>query len=345
MSPSVPTSQNRESTTGTDTPVVMRLENLGKSFGDLQAVRGVSFEVRRQEVFAFLGPNGAGKSTTIQMLCTLTEPTTGRAWIDGWDVATQADQVRRRIGLVFQEQTLDEQLTAEENLRFHAVLYGVPAAEVPAHVDRALHLVDLADRRADLVSTFSGGMARRLEIARGLLHTPTVLFLDEPTVGLDPQTRARIWEDIRRLRTTEGVTVFFSTHYMDEAEYADRIGIIDHGRIVAIDTPAALKAAVGRDVVRLRTSDDAEAATRLAADPAVRVEERDEGLVALVDDGEQAVPRLLALIDLPVQSVAVHKPTLDDVFMHFTGRQLRDEGGGEHMMSGMRRMRAARRRR
>ena len=322
--------------------VVMRLEGLSKSFGELEAVREVSFEVGRQEVFAFLGPNGAGKSTTIKMLCTLTEPTAGRASIAGFDVATQAGAVRRHIGLVFQEQTLDDQLTAEENLRFHAVLYGVASAQVPTHIERALELVDLTERRSDLVSTFSGGMARRLEIARGLLHAPTVLFLDEPTVGLDPQTRARIWQDVRRLRDSQGVTVFFSTHYMDEAEYADRIAIIDHGRIVAIDTPAALKAAVGKDVVRLTTSDDDLAATRLETVDGIEVERRPEGLVALTTDGERAVPGLLAAIALPVQSVSVHKPTLDDVFMHFTGRQLRDT---TEQASGMRRMMAARRRR
>ena len=321
----------------------VHITGLGKSFGDLRAVDDVSFDVAPGEVFAFLGPNGAGKSTTIKMLCTLATPTSGSATIAGWDVVRHRSEVRRNIGLVFQEQTLDDQLTAEENLEFHAVLYGVPGREVPDRITRALRLVDLEDRRGDLVSTFSGGMARRLEIARGLLHSPTVLFLDEPTVGLDPQTRARIWEDIVRLRDSEGVTVFFSTHYMDEAEYADRIAIIDHGRIVAIDTPVALKASVGRDVVRLRTSDDAEAARRLDADPDVDVTLAEDDLVAHVVDGERAVPGLLATIGLPVQSVSVHTPTLDDVFMHFTGRQLRESAGDRN--SGMRRFMAARRRR
>ena len=322
----------------------VRIDRLSKSFGDLQAVNNVSFEVAPGEVFAFLGPNGAGKSTTIKMLCTLATPTSGRATIAGWDVVRNQAEVRRKIGLVFQEQTLDDQLTAEENLKFHAVLYGVASRQIPEQITRALRLVALEDRRADLVSTFSGGMARRLEIARGLLHAPSVLFLDEPTVGLDPQTRARIWGDVRRLRNSEGVTVFFSTHYMDEAEYADRIAIIDHGEIVAIDTPAALKAAVGRDVVRLSTADDMEAARRLAADPDVEVDPTDQGLVARVLDGERAVPRLLAAIDLPVQSVSVHKPTLDDVFLHFTGRQLRESTAPEQN-SGVRRYMASRRRR
>ncbi|MGA2473391.1 MAG: ATP-binding cassette domain-containing protein [Acidimicrobiales bacterium] len=182
----------------------VEVRGLTKSFGDLTAVKGVSFDVAQGEIFAFLGPNGAGKSTTIKMLCTLARPTAGSARVAGFDVVEDAKRVRRHIGLVFQEQTLDDQLTAEENLRFHAVLYGVPSDQVDARITRVFELVALSDRRKDLVSTYSGGMARRLEIARGMLHTPRVLFLDEPTVGLDPQTRALIWEDIHRLRREEG---------------------------------------------------------------------------------------------------------------------------------------------
>ena len=241
------------------------VRRLGKRFGDFDAVSDVSFSVADGEVFAFLGPNGAGKSTTIKMLCTLALPTSGSATVAGFDVATRAKAVRRHIGLVFQEQTLDDQLTANENLRFHAVLYRVPRDEVDSRIRHVLELVDLADRGNDLVSTFSGGMARRLEIARALLHTPDVLFLDEPTIGLDPQTRALMWEDVLRMRRDEGVTVFLTTHYMDEAEYADRIAIIDHGRIVALDTPADLKAAIGVDRVELRTTDDRAAVAALTA--------------------------------------------------------------------------------
>ncbi|MGH9004202.1 MAG: ABC transporter ATP-binding protein, partial [Acidimicrobiia bacterium] len=246
-------------------PPAVEVLGLSKHYGPVEAVRTVTFQVAPREVFAFLGPNGAGKSTTIRMLCTLTRPTAGQARVAGYDVARQPRAVRRSIGLVFQDQTLDEQLTAEENLRFHAVLYGVPGDQVQPRIDRVLELVDLTGRRRDLVSTYSGGMARRLEIARALLHTPDVLFLDEPTVGLDPQTRTRMWEDVLRLRDEEGAAVFFTTHYMDEAEYADRIAIIDHGAIVALDTPAALKAAVGADTVHLRTADDATAVARLRA--------------------------------------------------------------------------------
>jgi ABC-2 type transport system ATP-binding protein len=277
-------------------------------------------------VFAFLGPNGAGKSTTINVLCTLTRPSSGRAVVAGFDVSERPKAVRRRIGLVFQEQTLDDQLTAQENLRFHAVLYRVPSDEVDNRITRVLELVDLADRRSDLVSTFSGGMARRLEIARALLHTPTVLFLDEPTIGLDPQTRALIWEDILRLREEKNVTVFLTTHYMDEAEYADRIAIIDHGEIVALDTPTALKAVIGADTVDLETANDTVAFADLER-VGHTVRRTDEGLRVFVEDGESAVPQLIATVDVPVRHVRVHRPTLDDVFLHFTGREIRESHG------------------
>lgn len=302
---------------------VVETDRLVKNYGEVAAVRGVSFAVAAGEIFGFLGPNGAGKSTTIKMLCTLARPSAGWARVAGFDAVTEPREIRRRIGVVFQDQTLDGQLTGEENLRFHAVLYGVPRALVGPRIDRVLALVDLTERRRSLVSTYSGGMARRLEIARALLHTPAVLFLDEPTVGLDPQTRARIWEDVRRLRE-EQVTVFFTTHYMDEAEYADRIAIIDHGRIVAADTPAALKATIGQDTVRLATADDAAAAAALAA-AAMTATVVEGGLVVRVDDGEQAVPGLIAAAGVPVCQVGVHRPTLDDVFLHYTGRQIRDE--------------------
>ncbi len=297
---------------------------LTKAYGDLIAVNSVSFEVAQGEIFAFLGPNGAGKSTTIKMLCTLARPTAGSARVAGFDVVQEAKRVRRHIGLVFQEQTLDDQLTAEENLRFHAVLYGVPADEVNARISRVLELVALSDRRKDLVSTYSGGMARRLEIARGMLHTPRVLFLDEPTVGLDPQTRALIWDDIHRLRREEGITIFLTTHYMDEAENAQRIAIIDHGQIIALDTPDALKASVGSDTVELETSDDATALTALRA-AGYQVERTEGGLTAYVEDEETAVGALVATVGVPVRTVRAHRPTLDDVFLHYTGREIRDE--------------------
>jgi ABC-2 type transport system ATP-binding protein len=312
-----------------DQAPAVEVRRLTKTFGELTAVREVSFDVAQGEIFAFLGPNGAGKSTTINMLCTLARPTAGSAVVGGYDIVSEARMVRRHIGLVFQEQTLDDQLTAEENLRFHAVLYGVPSNQIDRRITRVLQLVALSDRRKDLVSTYSGGMARRLEIARGMLHTPRLLFLDEPTVGLDPQTRALIWEDIHRLRREEGVTIFLTTHYMDEAENAERIAIIDHGEIIALDSPDELKASVGSDTVELETADDKTALAALRA-AGYRVEPTEGGLTAYVEDEEAAVGPLVARVGVPVRTVRAHRPTLDDVFLHYTGREIREqhvEGG------------------
>ena len=302
-------------------PPCIAVDRLGKRYEDTDAVRSVSFDVATGEVFAFLGPNGAGKSTTINMLCTLARPTAGTAIVAGHDIVRQPREVRRRIGLVFQETTLDHQLTVDENLRFHGVLYGMSEPDISARLIEVLELVGLADRRRDLVGKLSGGMARRLEIARGLLHCPKVLFLDEPTVGLDPESRSRIWTDVLHLRASRGVTVFMTTHYMDEAEQADRIAIIDEGEVVAIGTPSELKAAVGLDLVHLETADDTAAAHALA-DAGVAVEVDTSGLVASVEGVEAALPRLLALVDVPVLSVRTRRPTLDDVFLQFTNHRL-----------------------
>jgi ABC-2 type transport system ATP-binding protein len=313
------------------TPPAVEVDDLVKSYGEIEAVRGVSFTVARGEVFGFLGPNGAGKSTTINMLCTLARPTSGTARVSGYDVAAERVEVRRHIGLVFQDQTLDGYLTAEQNLRMHAELYGIDPGVVPARMDQMLEMVDLADRRDQPVMTFSGGMRRRLEIARGLMHSPRVLFLDEPTIGLDPQTRSSIWRYIRALQEAEGTTIFMTTHYMDEAELCDRIAIIDRGEIVVLDTPAALKASVGADRITIGTAaDDVEAALvalreRFGIEAAVA-----EGAVTFhVDSGEAFVPRLFAELDVAITSVAVSRPTLDDVFMRYTGSTIRDaETGG-----------------
>src|SRR5436853_525860 len=229
----------------------IQVRGLVKDYGEVKAVRGVDFEVATGEVFGFLGPNGAGKTTTINMLCTLAKPTTGWATVAGHDVVADRDDVRRNIGLVFQDTTLDNYLTAEQNLRLHAELYGVPRAVVGPRMRDVMEMVGLWERRKSLVGTFSGGMRRRLEIARGLLHSPRVLFLDEPTVGLDPQTRSSIWGYIGELSQREEITIFLTTHYMDEAEYCDRIAIMDRGRIIVLDTPQALKASVGKDRVQI----------------------------------------------------------------------------------------------
>ena len=320
---------------------MVEVRDLTRRFGDFTAVDAISFDVHEGEVFAFLGPNGAGKSTTINVLCTLARPTSGHVAIAGFDAVARPKAVRRHIGLVFQEPTLDDRLTAQENLRFHAVLYRIPSEEVNERIARVLDLVDLSDRRYDLVSEFSGGMARRLEIARALMHVPRVLFLDEPTIGLDPQTRALMWEDVLRLREESNITVFLTTHYMDEAEYADRIAIIDHGKIVAIDTPQALKAQVGADTVDLRTTDDTVALAALERD-GYKVQAGANGVRVFVEHGEAAVAPLIGAVGVPVLDVHVHEPTLDDVFMHYTGREIR-ESHGEAMPAGMRaRMRARR---
>ena len=225
-----------------DTAPIIRVQNLVKKFGDVTAVDDVSFDVRRAEIFAFLGPNGAGKTTTIRMLTTLLHPTSGSLELDGLDPTSHRNEVRQRIGVVFQDPSLDQDLTAWENMDIHGVLYGVPRRERHERAEKLLELFELADRKKSLVKTFSGGMRRRLEIARGLLHTPRVLFLDEPTLGLDPQSRNQMWTHVQNLNQSDGVTVFLTTHYMDEADrVAHRIAVIDHGRIVAIGSPAELK--------------------------------------------------------------------------------------------------------
>jgi ABC-2 type transport system ATP-binding protein len=316
--------------------LAVKVSGLTKSYGEIEAVRGIDFQVRAGETFGFLGPNGAGKSTTIKILCTLAKPTSGDAWVAGRNVRTERDAVRRNIGLVFQDTTLDNYLSGAQNLRFHAALYGVPAAAVAPRMRQVLEMVGLWDRRDSLVMTYSGGMKRRLEIARGLLHAPHVLFLDEPTVGLDPQTRSSIWEYINDLKAREDITIFLTTHYMDEAEHCDRIAIIDHGKIVAIDTPEALKASVGKDRVQIHTEND-EAAIRELADTFGIEAGMHEGAVTFsVASGEQFVPQLFARLTVPVRTVSVSRPSLDDVFMSYTGTTIRDaEATGNDAMRQM----------
>jgi ABC-2 type transport system ATP-binding protein len=300
------------------------VKDLRKRFGDFEAVKGVNFEVETGEVFGFLGPNGAGKTTTINMLCTLTKPSEGSAEVAGFDVVAARDDVRRHIGLVFQDPTLDGYLTAEQNLRLHAELYGVESKVVKPRMQQVLEMVGLWERRDGQVMTFSGGMRRRLEIARGLMHSPRVLFLDEPTIGLDPQTRASIWGYIRQLQQTEEITIFMTTHYMDEAEFCGRIAIMDGGEVVALDTPEALKEAVGADRIRIETADDEKAIARLGEHFGLEATVS-EGVVSFaVADGEAFVPRLFAELEVPIKSVSLSRPTLDDVFMSHTGSTIRD---------------------
>jgi len=312
---------------------VISVAGLTKRYGEIEAVRGIGFEVAAGETFGFLGPNGAGKTTTIKILCTLANATSGTATVAGHDAATQRDAVRRDIGLVFQDTTLDTYLTAAQNLRFHAELYGVPKAAVAPRMRQVMDMVGLWDRRDSLVSTYSGGMRRRLEIARGLLHAPRVLFLDEPTVGLDPQTRSSIWQYINDLKGREDITIFLTTHYMDEAENCDRIAIIDHGKIVAVDTPEALKASVGKDRVRILTADDRAAIDALAETFGIDAVTSEGAVTFSVAAGEQFVPRLFAGLSVPIRSVSVSRPSLDDVFMSYTGTTIRDaEASGADAM-------------
>ena len=304
---------------------IVEVEHLAKSFGQLKAVEDVSFEVPEGELFAFLGPNGAGKTTTINMLCTLLTPTAGHARVNGYDVVTQRKEVRNSIGLVFQDPTLDEYLTAEQNLRFHAYAYRVPRQVCEQRLAELLDLVELSDRRKSRVRTFSGGMKRRLEIARGLLHSPRVLFLDEPTLGLDPQTRRHIWDHILELRRQHGLTIFLTTHYMDEAEVADRISIIDRGRIIALDTPDRLKDSLGGDVVTIVAQDNRAAAEELSKRYAVSPVIEDGAITFNVPQGEKFLPQLCGTFQSPLVSVGVHRPTLDDVFLKMTGHAIREQ--------------------
>ncbi len=308
----------------TNTPAAIVVENLTKMFQDRTVVDQVSLTVDSGEVFAFLGPNGAGKTTTISMLTTLLRPTAGRALVAGYDVVREQQRVRQQIGIVFQESTLDKHLTAYENLEFHAVLYGIPAAQRRAHIQRALTLAELTEQAGDFVERFSGGMKRRLEIARALTHAPRVLFLDEPTLGLDPQTRRRMWDYIHHLRDEEGVTIFFTTHYMEEAEFADRIAIIDRGKMIALDTPARLKQQVGGDIITLRTPDLTGDAARLAQQFDVAVQIVQDEIRFEVAEGETFIPHFVRTFEGQVQAIGLRRPTLDDVFLKLTGHTIRD---------------------
>jgi len=315
------------------TPAVA-VRGLVKRYGAIEAVRGIDLEVARGETFGFLGPNGAGKSTTINILCTLVEPTDGEAEVVGLDVVRERAAVRRRIGLVFQDPTLDAPMSGEQNLRFHQELYGVDRRRAPARREEVMRMVGLWERRADPVATYSGGMRRRLEIARGLLHSPQVLFLDEPTIGLDPQTRGTIWDYVAELHRTEEITVFVTTHYMDEAEHCDRIAIMNEGRIVALDTPDALKAQVGADRVTITTDDDEAALRALRTEFGLEGAVREGAVSIAVADGAGFVPRLFDRLGshrVTIRSVTVTRPSLDDVFLAHTGTTIRDAEAGPSM--------------
>jgi ABC-2 type transport system ATP-binding protein len=304
---------------------MIQVENLCKHFNGLKAVDGITFSVEKGEIFGFLGPNGAGKTTTINVLCTLMRPTSGTAYINGFQVTEDPNNVRKSIGLIFQEPSLDEKLTAEENLDFHGMIYDIPRDTREERKKELLEMVELYDRRKDAVKTYSGGMKRRLEIARGLLHQPRILFLDEPTLGLDPQTRNHIWNYIHHLRDEKGITIFMTTHYMDEAENCDRIGIIDYGKIVAMDTPDNLKTSVGGDIITLRTANDEMAEEEIGEKYHLSVRRDEKGIHLEVEDGEEFIPQFISSFSTQINSINLRRPTLDDVFLKLTGHEIREE--------------------
>jgi ABC-2 type transport system ATP-binding protein len=322
-------------------------EKLVKHYDEVKAVDGVDLRVEEGELYGFLGPNGAGKTTTLNILATMLKPTSGRAVVAGIDVVQHPARVREQIGMVFQDPSLDEELTARENLMFHARLYKVPKPQRERRIDEMLSMVELADRQKERVKQFSGGMRRRLELARGLLHSPKVLFLDEPTLGLDPQTRNHIWDYIRRLNKESRVTMMLTTHYMEEAdELCNRIGIIDHGKIVAEGSPAELKSGLGGDVIYLNADGQKEAALEAlrGLEGVQNVQEVKDGLQLEVARGETAIPRIFDAVRAKgahIQSISLKKPSLNDVFIKHTGRNIRDEemtaqGRLRHYMRGRR---------
>lgn len=304
------------------------VEGLTKKFGDLMAVNNVSFEVKRGEIFGFLGPNGAGKTTTIKMLVTLLRPTSGTASVAGHDIIKDPHGVRRSIGVVFQNPALDDQLTGRENLDYHARMYGMEKEEREKRIEELLEMVGLREKADILVKHYSGGMKRRLEIARGLMHSPEVLFLDEPTLGLDTQTRRAIWDYIKEMNKEEGVTIFLTTHYMDEAEVlCDRVAIIDYGKILVIDEPERLKNMIGRDVIYMECSDP-ELLVRKVDGLAESVKVRGKRVVLGVRDGERRIPELINMArdaGVEIYSINMRKPSLEDVFIYYTGRRIREE--------------------
>jgi ABC-2 type transport system ATP-binding protein len=310
---------------------IIVVENLEHSYGSFRAVDGISFTVKKGEIFSFLGPNGAGKSTVINILITLLSLQKGKAIVAGYDVTGDAQKVRESIGIVFQDITLDRDMTVWELLEFHGRLYDMPVKERRDRIDELLKLVQLEAKRDELSKRLSGGMKRRLEIARGLMTRPQVLFLDEPTIGLDPQTRMRMWEYIKGVNR-EGTTIFLTTHYMDEADQlSDRISIIDYGKIIITGTSWELKNTLGRDLIYLETDNNANALRLLEHLPAVReIKAKSKGIVLMVNvDGTKVLPGIIDTLrndGIEISTINLKKPTMDDVFVFYTGRELRDEG-------------------
>jgi ABC-2 type transport system ATP-binding protein len=313
---------------------IIETNKLTRSFNSLTAVDELDITVESGEIFGLLGPNGAGKTTTISMLCTILKPTSGTAKVNGFDIVKEATQVRKSIGIVFQEPSVDDRLTGRENLYMHANLYGIPAGDQKSRIDSVLKLVELEDRADDLLRTYSGGMRRRLELARGLIHYPKVLFLDEPTIGLDPQTRDHVWKYIRELKEAHDITVVLTTHYMDEADrLSDRIAIMDYGKIIALDTSAKLKETLEGDVIIAKASNPSALFSLITEQMGLEKTRIVNGTIeTTVRNGEAMLPRIVETATqnkIYVESISLREPNLEDVFLHYTGRMIRADGGRE----------------
>jgi ABC-2 type transport system ATP-binding protein len=313
---------------------VIETFNLTKAYNSFKAVDKLNISVDSGEVFGLLGPNGAGKTTTVSMLCTILKPTSGTATVDGHDIIKDPGKVRKSIGIVFQDPSIDDRLTGRENLFMHANLYGVPVSVQKERIEKILNLIELEDRADDLLRTYSGGMRRRLEIGRGLIHQPKVLFLDEPTVGLDPQTRDHIWRYIKELKEANDITVVLTTHYMDEADrLSDRIAIVDHGKVVVLDTPQKLKETLEGDVIAIRANNN-EALGKLVSKWLGFTNNQviNDTLEVTVPNGKNVMPRIVELAsgnNIYIESIVLREPNLEDVFLHYTGSSIREDSTKE----------------
>lgn len=310
--------------------LAIEVENLTKEFNGFVAVDHISFSIESGEAFGLLGPNGAGKTTTMSMLSTMLKPTSGKASVHDFDILKEQDDVRKSIGIVFQDQSLDEELTAYENMDFHGRLYRIPKNLREKKIKELLKLVELEDKKDNLVKTYSGGMRRRLEIARGLMHEPKVLFLDEPTLGLDPQTRNHLWNYIDRLNKEKGITIVLTTHYMEEADkLCDRIAIIDKGKIIALDSSEKLKESIGGDVIEIIPSNKEKLYSMIKAFSWVkRVDIHNDYVTINLQNAEKHVAEIVNVAydnGIGIESISIHKPTLEDVFLYYTGRTMREE--------------------
>ena len=305
---------------------IIEVKNLVKKFNNITAVNNISFSVKEGEIFGFLGPNGAGKTTTINIICTLLSLNSGDVTLCGYNVLKDKNKIRNCIGLVFQDPSLDDRLTAMENLNFHSLLYNVSRKLIKKRCEEVLEIVDLTNRKNDLIRTFSGGMRRRLEIARGLIHYPKILFLDEPTIGLDPQTRHKIWDYIIKLKKNQNITIFLTTHYIEESEICNRIAIIDRGEIIAFDTPEALKDMVGMDIITISSEDNNNLKFYIEKKLNKKVEiHEDDKIKFEVKNSSNFIPDFIKNCPVKITSINARKPTLNDVFLNLTGREIREE--------------------